>query len=60
MINPATYLQETINELKLVQWPSREITIRLTLTVIAVSAIMAVYVGGLDFGFTNLLKLLLK
>ena len=59
-MNPIGYLQETINELKLVQWPTREVTVRLTLTVIAVSAIMAIYVGGLDFGFTNLLKFLLQ
>jgi len=56
-MNLVTYLNETVNELKLVRWPTRRETINLTLIVIAISIIVGAYVGGLDFLFTNVLKL---
>ena len=59
-MNPIKYLQETINELKAVSWPTRQQTIKLTIIVIAISVVVAFYVGGLDFTFTNLLKLIIK
>jgi preprotein translocase subunit SecE len=45
-------------ELSKVTWPSREEVIKLTLIVFAVSAIIGLYVGGLDYGFTRLLSLI--
>ena len=59
-MNPVKYLSETIDELKHVSWPSRQDTIKLTVIVIAISLIVALYVGGLDFTFTNLLTLIIK
>ncbi|KKS32259.1 MAG: Preprotein translocase, SecE subunit [Candidatus Amesbacteria bacterium GW2011_GWA2_42_12] len=59
-MNPVKYIQETLGELKLVHWPTRETTVKLSIMVIAVSAVVALYVGGLDYTFTNLLKLILK
>ncbi|MEK7091317.1 MAG: preprotein translocase subunit SecE [Patescibacteria group bacterium] len=59
-MNPVKYLQETIDELKHVSWPTRQETTKLTVIVIAISIIVAFYVGGLDFTFTNLLKLIIK
>ncbi len=59
-MNPVKYVQETIAELKHVSWPSRQETIKLTVIVIAISIIVAFYVGGLDYTFTNLLKLIIK
>lgn len=59
-MNPVTYIKDTLAELKLVSWPSRKKTVQLSAIVVAVSLIMAFYVGALDFGFTNLLKTLLK
>jgi preprotein translocase subunit SecE len=56
-MNVITYLKETASELKLVRWPSRQETINLTLIVIAISVFVGAYVGGLDFVFTNILKL---
>jgi preprotein translocase subunit SecE len=56
-MNVVTYLKETVSELKLVRWPTRQETINLTLIVIAISVFVGAYVGGLDFVFTNLLKL---
>ncbi len=47
-INPVAFLQETVSELKKSVWPSREETARLTVVVMALSAVAAFYLGGLD------------
>ena len=44
-----TFLRESRVELKKVIWPTREETIRYTATVIAMSACLAVFLGGLDY-----------
>lgn len=59
-MNPITYLRDTISELKQISWPTREQTLKLTLIVIAVSILVAVYIGALDFSFTTLLAKLVK
>ncbi len=47
--------------MKKVNWPSRDETIKYTLIVIGVSAVVAAYLGGLDFIFSFLLnKFILK
>lgn len=56
-MNLINYIRETIAELKLVRWPTRQETVDLTVIVIAISFIVGVYVGGLDYLFTNILKL---
>lgn len=43
-----------------VTWPSREETIQLTAVVIFISAIVGVYVGGLDYIFTKLLEVVIS
>lgn len=60
MTNPITFLKEVRIELSKVTWPSREKVIRLTVVVIGVSALVGVYIGGLDTLFTYLLKNLVK
>jgi preprotein translocase subunit SecE len=55
-MNALSYLKETIDELKLVRWPTRQETLNLTIIVIAISILVGAYVGGLDFMFTNILK----
>ncbi|KKU56199.1 preprotein translocase subunit SecE [Candidatus Amesbacteria bacterium RIFCSPLOWO2_02_FULL_48_11] len=59
-MNLVSYIKDTVSELKAVTWPTREQTIQLTIIVIAISAVVAAYVGALDFVFTNLLTILLK
>lgn len=59
-MNPVAYLRDTLSELRQVTWPTRQETLKLTLTVIAISLGMAIYVGSLDFVFTNLLKSIIK
>jgi len=49
------FFGEVKNELSKVTWPTRTEVIRLTLIVLAVSAIIGVYVGSLDYVFTRVL-----
>lgn len=42
------YLVQSRDELKKVTWPNREELIRLTLVVLAISAVTATYLGILD------------
>ena len=44
-----SYILESYSELKRVNWPTKDETIRMTLVVIAMSLIMAVFLGSLDF-----------
>lgn len=54
----ATYIKETQAEMKHVNWPSREQTIRFTVMVIGVSLLTAAILGISDFVFSKLLTLL--
>jgi len=51
-----TFLKEVRIEMKKVNWPTRETTIRYTLIVVGISVIVAIYLGGLDLLFTALLN----
>lgn len=57
---PFVFLKEVRNELAKVAWPSKPQAIRLTLIVIGVSAIVALFIGGLDFIFTKLIGIILR
>ncbi len=52
------YIKETRAEMIHVNWPTREQTIRFTLMVIIVSAVVAMLLGLSDFVFSKLLTLL--
>jgi preprotein translocase subunit SecE len=54
------YFSDVRSELALVVWPSPKSVIKLTLTVILISALIGAYVGGLDAGFLKLLDLVLN
>ncbi len=54
------YFSEVRVELSKVVWPKRDEVIRLTLVVLAISFIVGVYTGGLDFIFTKLLGVLVS
>lgn len=47
-----------VDELKRVTWPSKEETIRLTLVVIAISLIIAFYIGIIDVLLAKLLDII--
>lgn len=53
------YLKGVRLELSKVTWPKKEETTKLTLTVVVFSAIVAGYVGLLDFVFTSILTKIL-
>ena len=45
---------ETIGELRKVTWPSRQESIRLSAMVLIVCVIVGLILGGIDYGFTQL------
>ena len=51
-----TFLKEVKLEMKKVNWPTRENVIRYTLIVIVSSLVVAIFLGGLDFGFSSILN----
>jgi preprotein translocase subunit SecE len=54
------YLRSVRTELTKVTWPSRDEASYMTAIVILGSLLVGLYIGGLDFGFTSLLGLILK
>ena len=54
-----SFLKEVKSELGKVTWLSRQQTIRLTLIVIAVSLVVAFFIGSLDFIFTKIMGLII-
>ena len=53
------YIKEVIAEAKHVTWPTRNQTISFTVAVLVISALVAYYLGLLDFLFSGGLKYLL-
>lgn len=53
------YINETVGELRKVSWPTRREATNLTLVVVAVTFIMSLYLGFLDYIFQELIALLL-
>lgn len=51
-----TFLKEVRLEMRKVNWPTRQETLRYTLIVIAASFAVAAFLGALDFVFTFLLE----
>lgn len=60
MTSPLTFLKEVRDELKQVIWPTQKEVIRLTLTVITISLIVGLFIGGADFVFTKAIELVIK
>lgn len=57
--NPLLFIRQSIAELKKVTWPTRKQTVKLTLVVISVSALVGLYIGALDYIFTLLMEYIL-
>jgi preprotein translocase subunit SecE len=53
----SVYLKEVVIEMKKVNWPTRQQTIRYTLIVLGISVAVAIFSGVLDFIFTRILNL---
>lgn len=57
---PVQFIKEARSELKKVVWPTKQEAIRLTLIVIAVSLIVGIFIGALDFIFTKLMAVFIR
>ncbi|MDO8560531.1 MAG: preprotein translocase subunit SecE [bacterium] len=53
------YLKQSRDELRKVQWPSRQTTTQHTLLVIGISLAMAAFMGSIDYVFTKVLEVVL-
>ena len=54
------YYRETVGELRKVVWPSRSEALNLTGIVLVVIFVMAVILGGFDYLFAELFKVLIN
>lgn len=50
------FLREAKAELLKVTWPSKNQVVRSTLLVVVLTLLMALFLGGLDYGFGIILK----
>jgi len=55
-----TYLQESVEELKKVTWPTKKETYNYTLLVVIISLSIATFLGGIDFIFNKGLEYIIK
>ena len=59
--NPISrYIRETRGELRKVTWPTREESWRLTLIVLGVTLLMAIFFWVFDFAFSNAIQFLIQ
>jgi len=58
--SPLTFVQQSLDELKKVKWPSRDDVIRLTIAVLAISLLVGVFLGTIDYMLTELINFILK
>jgi preprotein translocase subunit SecE len=60
MTNPIQFIKEARAELAKVVWPSRKETIRVTVTVVALSLLVAAFLGAVDYGLTKLFEIIVN
>ncbi len=48
------FFKEVFTEAKKVDWPTRQETLKYTAIVLGISAVAAIFLGALDFGFVKL------
>lgn len=53
------YIKESIAEMKKVTWPSKKETYRYTVLVLAISLVVAAFLGALDFAFNYVFQLVI-
>lgn len=54
------YLKQVKTEAKKVNWPTRKETIRYSLIVVAISLVVAVFLGGFDLLFSSIIRKLIS
>lgn len=55
-MNVFKYIRDTKSEMKHVSWPTRKQVVAYTILVIIISALISVYLGLVDAGFTEIIK----
>lgn len=60
METAASYFRSSIEELKLVRWPTRQQAIRLTIITIVFIAATSAFFGLVDAGFTEFVRLTVR
>ena len=50
------FFKDVVTEFKRVQWPTKEATIRSTSVVVAVSLVIALYLGTADLGLSDIMQ----
>ena len=54
------FFTEVSAEFKRVSWPSRENTLKSTTVVVTVSLVVALFLGAVDLGFANAIKMIIN
>ncbi|MGA1597430.1 MAG: preprotein translocase subunit SecE [bacterium] len=54
------FYEDVRNEFQRVHWPTREATLKSTSIVLGVSLVLAVYLGIVDLGLSNAMKVLIS
>lgn len=54
------FVGETVAELRRVTWPTRQETVRLTVMVMCVAAVVGLFLGLVDLGFARLMDWVLR
>ncbi len=54
------FIVETVAELRKVNWPTRREAVRLTLMVVAVVMVLGLLLSTIDYGFTQLSRILFR
>jgi preprotein translocase SecE subunit len=57
---PWRFVKDTMTELGRATWPTREETVRLTVIVVSVCAVLAAFLGLFDFGLTELSRVIFR
>jgi len=53
------FLKEVKLEIRKINWPARDQTVKYTIIVLGISLTVAIFLGGLDFIFTRILEILI-
>ena len=58
--NPLEFLKDVQVELKKIIWPTRKEVVRMTILIVVVSTLVGIFIGSLDYSFTNLFSLIIQ
>jgi len=56
MSNPIQFIKEARVELTKVVWPDKQTTFRITISVVILCLVTAIFLGTVDFGLTKLVE----